>query len=284
MQNEEIEISSVPTTEPERALTPPSLKVGLALFNWAGSVVFMLAVPLLISLIYMGLFAPELFADLLKGKMTLSKPIVLANMVGLLLSQILSLLLSWFVVTRLNKEPFAESMKLQWSERFQVPQALLLGLGMFFLSLGLGKVLPQHETDIDLLLKFGLSVRVLVALAATIGAPLHEEIVYRGVLYGAMEEQLGKKTAVILVSLLFGAVHFFQYRNSPATLVAVMVLSFVLTILRAWTGKLLPCIATHFFFNGVQGVILVFAPDPGPPSTPTAQPAWLCSLLAEALG
>jgi membrane protease YdiL (CAAX protease family) len=122
---------------------------------------------------------------------------------------------------------------------------------------------------------------VVLALVATIGAPIQEEIVYRGVLFTALEKAIGTRGSVVLVSLLFWGVHVMQYWQSVATLVAVLLLSVALTVLRAWSGKLLPCVATHLFFNAIQGFIIVFAPDKAAPTEPATQPAllWLAGLL-----
>lgn len=276
MQNEEIEAASVyPTaTELPQPLVSARWQVLLALFNWAGSIAFSLLIPLALSLVYAGLFAPQILQELLlKKQLTLTRPLVLSQLIGLFLAQLFSLLLSWIIVRGQSQESFAAAMGLQWGNRFHLPHALMLGVGMFVLSLGLARLLPQHETDLDMLLKFGLPVRICLALVATIGAPIQEELVYRGVLYTALERAIGMRSAVIAVSLLFWLVHIPQYWKSPATWVAVLVLSFVLTSLRAWTGKLLPCIATHLFFNGIQGVLLVLVSDPAP--APVPQPAWL---------
>jgi membrane protease YdiL (CAAX protease family) len=73
---------------------------------------------------------------------------------------------------------------------------------------------------------------------------------------------------VSAVTLLFAAVHVPQYFASPAVIVAVLCLSLALTLLRAVTGKLLPCVATHFIFNGIQAVLIIYqAPKP-----PVAEP------------
>ncbi len=253
--------------------TAPLWNVPLALFNWAGSLAFSLLTPLLFTAIYGGL--------VMLGKVPpasinqMSKPLALLLLIGLFGGQVLSLLLSWLIVTGGGKRSFREALGWQWVANFRLPHALALGVGMFLLSVGLSNLLPRHETDLDMFLKFGLLVRIGLALVATIGAPLQEEIVYRGVLYTALEKSVGTRWSVTIVSLLFWLVHVPQYWKSPATWVAVLLLSFVLTGLRAWSGKLLPCVATHLFFNGIQGLLIVLAPEKSLNPEPTAQPALL---------
>jgi membrane protease YdiL (CAAX protease family) len=99
-------------------------------------------------------------------------------------------------------------------------------------------------------------------------APLVEEIVYRGVIYSAFERIGGKATAITAATLIFALVHVPQYWGSVAAITVIVSLSLVLTLLRAWTGSLLPCVATHLVYNGVQAVILLVAPDKIPDITP----------------
>jgi membrane protease YdiL (CAAX protease family) len=115
-----------------------------------------------------------------------------------------------------------------------------------------------------MLLKLGISVRIMVAALAVLTAPLVEEVVYRGVLYSGIARDWGKGASVAAVTLLFGLVHAPQYWGSYAAISAILSLSLVLTLLRAWTGKLLPCIATHLVYNGIQAIGLLVSPDESP--------------------
>lgn len=67
-------------------------------------------------------------------------------------------------------------------------------------------------------------------------------------------------TAIVEVSLLFALVHIPQYKDNYGVIVVILLLSFVLTVLRAKTGKILPCIMVHFIFNGIQAIIIVAQP------------------------
>lgn len=248
----------------------------LAFFNWIASLGFAMLIPVLLLLLYGGV---EVVIKVVNGDLT--APTMLLQLVGTFGGQVLSLLLSWGIVTGMGKRSFREALGLSWPPNFKLWHALVLGLGMFALSALLMSILPRHETDMDKFLKFGIVVRVVLALVATIGAPIQEEIVYRGVLYTALEKSIGMRGSVLLVSLLFWGVHVAQYWQSIATLVAVLLLSLTLTALRAWSGKLLPCVATHLFFNGIQGLLIVFMPDKAASPEPVAQPALLLLRLLQ---
>ena len=68
---------------------------------------------------------------------------------------------------------------------------------------------------------------------------------------------------------MFTLVHVPQYLPNWGVIAAVGLLSVVLTIVRAVTGRLLPCVVIHLIFNGVQSIIIVANPSaPTPPVAP----------------
>ena len=87
-----------------------------------------------------------------------------------------------------------------------------------------------------------------------------EEVVYRGVLYSAIQRSIGVKGAIAIVTALFALVHVPQYWGSPGTIILICLLSLVLTLVRVSTGNLLPCIILHTIFNGIQSLFLVLQP------------------------
>jgi membrane protease YdiL (CAAX protease family) len=82
-------------------------------------------------------------------------------------------------------------------------------------------------------------------------------LIYRGLLYRALEKAAGVGVAIGIVSLLFAGVHVFQYRNNLAVIVVITLLSITLTVTRAITGKVLPAFIIHLVFNGIQSVLIV---------------------------
>ena len=88
--------------------------------------------------------------------------------------------------------------------------------------------------------------------------------------------------AVAFVTLLFTLVHVPQYslngHPDMAAIVTLLLLSLTLTLIRAGTGNLLPCIVLHTIFNGVQSVLLILQPFLESPET-TPDPTGLIHLL-----
>ena len=96
--------------------------------------------------------------------------------------------------------------------------------------------------------------RVLAFLTLVVVAPIAEEIVFRGWLYGKMREKIASEysnkvsmvVSILLVSLLFGAVHG-QWNVG----VNVFAMSVVLCGLREITGTIYAGILLHMLKNGV---------------------------------
>ncbi|MBA2606965.1 MAG: CPBP family intramembrane metalloprotease, partial [Acidobacteria bacterium] len=113
----------------------------------------------------------------------------------------------------------------------------------------------------------------LVAFLATFTAPLVEEVIYRGILYSAFQKTFGVGLAILFVTIVFAAVHVPQYYPSYSTIFLICLLSLVLTLIRVWTGNLLPCIVLHTLFNGIQSLVLVLQSFLPQNSDSTPEPA-----------
>ncbi len=205
----------------------------------------------------------------------LTPGLALVSLAGTMVAHLATLAFCWWVVTSGGVIPFFATLGWRWHHQFKWVHAVALAFAMLLLGFAFERWLPNGETDFERLLQLSYSVRVAVALLAVLSAPLVEEVVYRGVLYSAVAEAKGWRVAVSVVTILFALVHAPQYWGSPAAIAAIVSLSLVLTLLRAATGQLLPCVAAHFIFNGVQAIILLVSP-PGRPETTTA--AVVCAI------
>jgi membrane protease YdiL (CAAX protease family) len=250
-----------------RAASPAPRSIFFALAVWAGSVAALFLFQFVALLIYSGarlLIASE------KPVQQLTPGLALAALAGTFAAHVVTLVGCWFIVTSGGVRPFLATLGWRWHHQFKWIHAVALALAMLGLGFAFEKILPHGETDFERLLQLSTSVRVAVALLAVFSAPIVEEVVYRGILYTSLAEARGWKFAVVLVTILFAVVHAPQYWGSMAALAAILTLSLVLTLLRAATRQLLPCIATHLIFNGVQAIVLIIAPPTRTESTPGA--------------
>lgn len=97
----------------------------------------------------------------------------------------------------------------------------------------------------------GLGVLVLV-LVVVVGAPIAEEVFYRGFLQRAMARKLPIWPTMVITSVLFGASHF-QALQFPA----LATFGLVLSILAHRTGRLGLNIWAHVGFNATTVVLLL---------------------------
>jgi CAAX protease family protein len=93
---------------------------------------------------------------------------------------------------------------------------------------------------------------VLLVLIVGIGAPIVEELFYRGLLLRSLERRFGPAWAVAGSGLLFGATHF-----QPLQFPALALLGVILALLVLRTGRLGPAIFAHMAFNLVTVAVLV---------------------------
>ncbi len=99
----------------------------------------------------------------------------------------------------------------------------------------------------------GIGIAVL-ALVVVIGAPVVEELFYRGLLLRSLEATMRPVGALAVTSIVFAVSHF-QVIQLPALLLIGMVLGLV----AQRSGRLAPAIATHLGFNLTTVVSLLLA-------------------------
>jgi uncharacterized protein len=92
----------------------------------------------------------------------------------------------------------------------------------------------------------------LLAILAVL-APLAEELVFRGLLYGWLAGRWGGRVAVLASSLAFAVAHV-----EPAHAILVLPLGLWFGWLRWRTGSLVPSIVAHIVNNGVAVAGAVF--------------------------
>lgn len=90
---------------------------------------------------------------------------------------------------------------------------------------------------------------VSVCVLVTVVAPIAEELLFRGYMFGALRNWRGPWPAALITGALFGAVHVFG--QEAEFLVPLAILGVALCIVRWQTGSLLPCIALHAINNAL---------------------------------
>ncbi len=174
---------------------------------------------------------------------------------------------SWFmtavlgavlVFVRMRDIPLLQAFYLGWNgaSKFLLRAALGLltalpliwGVGMLW-----ERVIPSSWQEQALVSLFRNSVESgdsrsiwLVVASAFLGAPLQEEILFRGYFYMTLKRYLGGVWAALAVSALFALCHGYA-----GVIPGLFVLSLCQTVLLERYGSLWVCIAMHACFNGL---------------------------------
>jgi membrane protease YdiL (CAAX protease family) len=262
--------------------------LGGAFLVWIASIVLILLMPVFFLFPYAwarGLRSgmPNYAQAITEFALT-DKSAVLLQVVSLFPSHLLTLVLVWALVTRFGKQSFWAAIGWGWTPGFRLWQCIGLGTLLFIVGAFIAKVLGGDKpTQLEQIINSSLLARYMISFLAVGTAPFVEEFVYRGVLYAPLQRLAGVSGAVVIVLALFTLIHVPQYWPNFGVIAAVALLSIVLTLVRAYSGRLLPCIVIHIVFNGIQAVILIIEPHLQPliPSAERGAPAvsFLLSLI-----
>ena len=278
------------TVEPDRQTTVvavdpnnPPWEFGGAVLVFALSIWLVVLIPSFIVMIYAlsqghRIGTPE-ENQALAQFITTDKTSIILQILALLPIHLTTMVVVWALVTNFGKRPFWPAIGWSWG-RWSPAKGLaistLLGIGLFLVGSAIAKVLGGDKpTPLEQIINSSLTARYLISFFAVATAPLVEEFVYRGVLFAPLQKLFGATAAVVVVLIIFTGIHVPQYWPNAGVITAVFLLSAALTILRAKTGRLLPCVVVHFVFNGIQAVLLViepylqgFMPTPEPVTPP----------------
>jgi hypothetical protein len=105
-----------------------------------------------------------------------------------------------------------------------------------------------------------LAYALVFGLAACIGAPIVEELFFRGLVQTALMRDLGTVPGVIIQAVLFGLVHFqlgMTFNQAAVRCGTVMVLGVFLGWLRARSGRLGAGMVAHATYNTIVTILSV---------------------------
>ncbi|MEP7204793.1 MAG: CPBP family intramembrane glutamic endopeptidase [Candidatus Saccharibacteria bacterium] len=147
-----------------------------------------------------------------------------------------------------------------WMDIWMAPAGLILYLilsaGLIYLAT---TFLPQFDVGQAQDTGFGhLSQRyeyILAFVTLVVVAPVAEEVLFRGYLFGKLKKFVPIWLAILVTSLLFGAVH-----GAWNVAIDTFALSLVLCLLRLSTGSLWASILLHMTKNGIAYYILFINP------------------------
>ena len=234
---------------------------------WIASIILLLATQLAVAIPYFGYLWVKTGAPPPIDILTTDKVLAFLSIASVLPAHLLTLGLIWLVVTQGRKFPFWPTINFDWP-KYLPPAAgyilcSMIAIVLFVIGAAATYFWGGSRTQLDALVESSIAARMATAFIAVFTAPLVEELIYRGVLYSALERAVGKAISIGIVSLLFAGVHVFQYIENIAVIAVITLLSFTLTIVRANTGSVLAPFVIHLVFNGIQSVIIALTPFTG---------------------
>ena len=137
--------------------------------------------------------------------------------------------------------------------------AMFLPLVYFVQSLSYAISGPDQSPQaiVDFLLKSsGWQARAAVFGIAVIAAPVTEELIFRGCLYGVLRKSCGRMTAIAISSVLFALIH-----GHLPSLPGLIVLAVGLALVYERCGSLWAPVSMHAAFNALTIIAAIFWPD-----------------------
>lgn len=170
---------------------------------------------------------------------------------------------------------FLRQEKISWSEAFgfktvfgirRALLAIIAALLVLPVAWGLQQLsakamtalhrIPESQQAVQILQQGGMSLfqQIFLGVVTIVGAPVVEELLFRGILYPTIKRSGFPKLALFGTSVLFAATH----QNLPAFLPLVF-FAMILTLLYEETNNLLAPIIAHSTFNTINFIMLLFA-------------------------
>ncbi len=304
---------SAPAAPLQQRIDPdnPPWGVGMAVLVWLASLL-LLAIASALALIpyaaHRGITATSPDYSRALVEFALKDPsAIFVQVASTVPAHLFTVLIVWAVVTRFGRRPFWQTLGWSWGRYFGLWTSIALGAVLFLVSSAIAHFLGGDKlTPLEELINSSAQTRYMIAALATLTAPFVEELVFRGVLYSALQrfitkiaammsglglrngvpqpaQLIGKAGAVIFVTVLFAVVHIPQYQTNYGVIAAICLLSLSLTVIRAISGRLLPCYIVHLVFNGIQSVIIVWQSGGHQPVTTPDQAGTLFLQLLNSL-
>lgn len=111
---------------------------------------------------------------------------------------------------------------------------------------------PYHPLQGMTATSGSLEIRVSLFLAAVVGAPLLEEIFFRGALYGALRRRFGVALGIVGSSAFFAILH----PQLPLGFLPIALLGATFCALYEWRQSLVPGMVAHAINNGLAFLML----------------------------
>ncbi len=193
---------------------------------------------------------------------TLKQPLtqLIYSAAAYVLCLLLTIFLPWKVLKiKTNRDELGLRGLPTWTDILLAPIGYIVFMlvSMLFMAL-MQAILPSvdwdQEQNVGFNSLYGSAQLLQGFIALVILAPIAEEIIFRGWLYGKLRARMSALPAIFIVSLLFGIMHG-QWNVG----VTVFVMSIAMCLLRELTGTIWAGILLHMIKNGLAFYLLYVA-------------------------
>lgn len=141
--------------------------------------------------------------------------------------------------------------------RSYVRTGVLLGFGSLLMSSIIGD--PDQQSPMQDLFANRESLWILVLFGVVV-APVFEEVVFRGFLYGSLDRMHGTSVALIATSIVFSGLHGAQYGWQWQQLVILTAVGLAFGVVRMKSGSAKASAIMHASYNGLLFLVAVSLP------------------------
>ncbi|CAN3129272.1 CPBP family intramembrane glutamic endopeptidase [Mycobacterium sp. smrl_JER01] len=164
------------------------------------------------------------------------------------------------VITRIRGNGPRVDLCLQWSWR-AAATGLLFGVVGLFVTIPaallwlqiVGADANSAAGEVFGGVRAGWAWAIAVFVLIAILAPIFEEVVYRGLLWGALEQRWGRWAAFAVSTVVFSVAHL-EWSRTPLLLVVAIPIG----LARLYTANLTASIVAHQVTNLLPGLVLMF--------------------------
>ena len=147
---------------------------------------------------------------------------------------------------------------LRW-RRITAGKMLACLVGGAFLTLAIAllpPVLPDsNQFPLENLFSSRAAAYAIGAFAVLV-APFMEELIFRGILFGIFESQVGLRFAIAITAILFGGLHVPEYWGAWNHMLLIFFVGLVFSLARGRSGSLAPSVFLHVGYNGSMMIAL----------------------------
>ncbi len=225
---------------------------------WNGLLSALGAVAISLAVAFAAMFVMVVAIVLITGNMPSTNPGHPLVASGEILSYVAGGWFAWWRLRRLGRSPFR-------GIRGKDMRALLIGIAVLLavrIAMAV-QLVATHQTKhvqsgfehFDVVSKVPNVTMIGVVLTLTtmiVAAPLAEELIFRGLLFGALAPRIGVLASALLSAVVFGAVH-----GDLILFPTLAALGFVSAIAYAATGNLWIAVTLHALNNALGAVFLI---------------------------